>query len=53
MAHKSDLGVVSPLRIFLSPKAENSLLDHEFGALYLSIYAELSLAPIDEVGDLT
>ena len=53
MAHKSDLGLNSTLRIFLSLDVDFQFLVPLFGALYLPNQAEPTRAPIDKVVVLT
>jgi len=53
MAHKSDLGLNSTLRIFLSPRVDFQFLVPLFGALYLPNQAEPTRAPIGKVVVLT
>ena len=53
MAHKSDLGLNSTLRIFLSPRDDFQFRVSLFGALYLPNQAEPTRAPIDKVVVLT
>jgi len=43
MAHKSDLGLNSTLRNFLSPRADFQFCRRDFGLILLSIHCELDL----------
>ena len=53
MAHKSDLGLNSTLRIFLSPRADFQFLVPLFGALYLPNQTESARVPIGKMVALT
>jgi hypothetical protein len=52
VAHKSDLGAGSTLRIFSKSRGELSLPDRVFGALYLLIQADPAIDLVEKVGDL-